>query len=115
MLPATHRFHGLGSLRHVYQNGRTVRTPIIALRFQKNTRRATYRAAVVISKKTQKSAVGRNRIRRRIYEILRARGEAINGPYDIVVTVFSDSVAKMPAKDLEKQIDNLLAQAGITT
>jgi ribonuclease P protein component len=113
MINRAHRFHGINALRHVYAHGRTVRSPLMAIRFMPNDRRTSYRAAVVVSRKTNKSAVVRNRIRRRIYEILRRHEPQISRPYDIVVTVFSDEVATIDAEALEAEIHAQLEKAGI--
>ncbi len=111
MITKSNRFHGYGSLRFVYKNGKTVRGPIIAVRFLYNARRQHYRAAVVVSKKVDKSAVGRNRIRRRIYEVI--RNLAIQDPYDIVVTVFHDQVAQITHEELQIMLTAQFKQAGI--
>ena len=95
----------------MYQRGRTVRTGPLAVKFMLNERRHTYRCAVVVSKKVHKSAVARNRIRRRIYEIIRQDEKNINASYDIVVTVFSDEVADIPPKQLQKTLLSLFKQA----
>jgi ribonuclease P protein component len=65
-----------------------------------NGRRSTYRVAVVVSRKVHKSAVVRNRIRRRIYEVVRLNSDPLTQPYDIVLTVFSDTVATIPTTEL---------------
>ena len=114
MINRAHRFHGYGSLRYVYRNGKTVRGAAISLKYSPNPKRSSYRLAVVVSRKVNKSAVVRNRIRRRLYESVRALEDKINGPYDIVLTVFHDTVAEMPADKLGEQIKNLLQEAGIT-
>ncbi len=64
MISRKHRFHGYGSLKYVYKNGAAVRGPLFAIKFVENPKRDTYRLAVVISRKINKSAVARNRIRR---------------------------------------------------
>lgn len=115
MISRTHRFHGLGSLRHVYTHGRTVRSPLLAVKFELNPRRSAYRAAVVVSRKVHKSAVVRNRIRRRIYEIVRRSEPGIVQPYDIVITVFSEEVAAMDAPALEAMVRELLKKSSITS
>ena len=74
MLNKKYRFHSRGGVRYVYQKGKTVRTPKMSLVFAENSRGFT-RVAVVISKKVIKSAVGRNRVRRRVYEALRVNFE----------------------------------------
>jgi ribonuclease P protein component len=77
-----------------------------------NSRRETYRAAVVVSKKNNKLAVVRNRIRRRIYEVIRLHTpESCN--YDMVFTVFSDQLADVPAETLQKTIVGLLQEARV--
>lgn len=113
MILRTHRFHGYNSLRHVYSRGTTVRGSNLALKYVLNRRRSSYRAAVVVSRKVHKSAVVRNRIRRRIYEILRGYQSDISQPYDIVITVFHEQLAAMPAKDLQDAVEELMHKAGI--
>lgn len=113
MIARKHRFHGHGSLRYVYQNGQTVRTATTSLRYIVNQRRSAFRLAVVVSKKVSKSAVVRNRIRRRLYEIVRTNQANIQQPYDIVLTVFSEQIANMPANELQVLIIDQLQQARI--
>lgn len=111
MIDRTHRFQGHGSLRFVYQKGKVVRGPYSALKYIPNKRRNTYRAAVVVSRKVHKSAVVRNRIRRRVYEIIREVSPCINGPFDLVITVYTDQAATMPAADLRSAIVQQLQKA----
>ena len=113
MIAQKHRFHGLGSLRHTYQNGKTVRSQMLAIKFLHNERRSSYRAAVVVSKKVNKSAVARNRTRRRIFEVIRQNETKIAGPYDLVITIFSDEVRTQPPEVLEKTLLGLFKQAGM--
>jgi len=113
MIDTTHRFQGHGSLRFVYQKGKVIRGTYGAIKYILNNRRQTYRAAVVVSRKVHKSAVVRNRIRRRIYEIVRTEAVRITGPYDIVFIVYSDQVAELPAGQLRMLICEKLEKAGI--
>ncbi|MGH7193775.1 MAG: ribonuclease P protein component, partial [Candidatus Saccharimonadales bacterium] len=71
MLGRTHRFHGRKSLNGVYRHGRTARTAAMSLRYSRRASDRPYRVAVVVSRKVSKSAVTRNRIRRRIYAAVR--------------------------------------------
>lgn len=114
MIGSQHRFHGHTSLSFVYRQGSTVRGQHLSLKFVRNQRRSTYRAAVIVSRKVNKSAVTRNRIRRRLYEIIRVQESAITEPYDIVLTVFSDQLTAMPAQELERLVIDVLTKAGIT-
>ncbi|SRR6266568_5896378 len=113
MIHQTHRFHGHNSLRFVYQNGQTVRGPHSALRYVRNPRRKTYRVAVVVSRKVSKSAVVRNRIRRRIYETVRVQSPHIARAYDMVFTVFSDQLASMQYADVAASVVTQLQKGAI--
>jgi ribonuclease P protein component len=104
MISRAHRFHGYNSLRYVYRQGRVSRGPTFAVKAADNPRRKAYRVAVVVSRKVNKSAVVRNRIRRRLYEISRELGQNISQPYDIVITVFHDTVLETPHKELTAQL-----------
>ena len=113
MISRAHRFHGHGSLRYVYQNGQTIRGPLTAFKFILNSRRKTYRLAVVVSKKISKSAVVRNRIRRRLYEAVRLHEPELSQPYDLVITVFHEQLASLPSDELRLLVRAQLRQAGI--
>lgn len=115
MLSKLHRFHGYGSLRSVYSYGKTVRGPLMSLRFSKNEGRGSWRCAVVVAKKVSRSAVTRNRIRRRIYEAVRAQSDSFIDSFDIVITVFNDQLAVLPAEEVRQAAFRLLKQAGIIT
>jgi ribonuclease P protein component len=104
MLSRAHRFHGYNSLRFVYRQGKAARGPAFAVKAAENPRRSSYRVAVVVSRKVNKSAVARNRMRRRLYEAVRELAPAINGPYDIAITVFHDTVLEQPYKQLLGQL-----------
>jgi len=113
MLDRTHRFHGLGSLRFVYRQGETARGPLGALKYAHNPRRKDWRMAVVVSRKVHKSAVVRNRIRRRVYEVIRSLEPRIVGAYDIVFIAYNDQIAAMPADELHAFLVAQLHTAGI--
>ncbi len=112
MIPTVNRFHGHNSLRATYSRGQAVRGPLCSIKYAHNPRRKHYRLAVVVSKKVCKSAVKRNRVRRRIYEIIRSN-QLIQGVYDVVITVFSDQIADMPTEDLRRVLRAQLHQAGL--
>ena len=112
MISKEHRFHGYNKLQAVYRKGRTARSSFLALKSYENPKRSSYRLAVVVSRKVNKSAVVRNRIRRRLFECFR-KYEHLFGTCDMVVTVFSDQAATCSAAELEQAVKKLLEQAGI--
>lgn len=113
MLSGRYRFHGHGSLGFVYRRGKTVRSKHFGVRLIVNNRRADSRFAVVIGKKIYKSAVKRNRIRRRIYEIIRLELPKLKPAYDVVLSVSSGEPLVLPSSELQSEINHILAQAGL--
>lgn len=113
MISKQHRFHGYNKLTAVYRKGQTARSPLLMLKYYKNPQRTTYRLAVVVSRKVSKSAVVRNRIRRRLFEAYRLHSPEFHEPYDMVLTAFSDQVATMPVNELSYMVTKQLQQAGI--
>ena len=113
MLARRLRFHGHGSLKYLYRNARTYRSRYFTLRVIENPRRKHSRFAVVVSKKVHKSAVGRNRMRRRVYELLRHQQESMVGTADIAVIITNAEVITMPHDKLQRTLDSLLKQSGV--
>jgi ribonuclease P protein component len=109
MLTRSHRFHGYGSLRRTYSHGQTVRGSLISLRYAPRPAQKPYRVAIVVSRKVHKSAVVRNRIRRRVYELVR-HTDTVPPATDLVFTVFSDQVASIETKQLNSIISELLSK-----
>ena len=113
MLNKKYRFHSRGGVRFVFQKGKTVRTQKMSLTTLDNERGFT-RVAVVVSKKVLKTAVGRNRIRRRVYEAVRRNFEDLPEKRDYIFTVFTKEIADMPYKELEKILGDLVEQSRIS-
>lgn len=113
MIPAANRFHGHGSLRYVYANGKAIRTQLLTVKSIKNDRRKKSRLSVVVSKKILKGAVDRNRLRRRIYEIVRVNLPRFNDTYDVVIIVTHSGLAGLDHDELVDTIEKVLDQAGL--
>lgn len=112
MVSARHRFHSRASVQRVYRLGKVVRATAVTVKYVARSDAHPYRAAVVVSKKVHKSAVRRNRIRRRIYEIIRRR--VLQGAsYDMIITVHSPDIASQPAAELEETLRGLLDRAAV--
>jgi len=109
MISQRFRFHGHGSLKYLFQNGEGARTKLFGLRYIENSHRTYSRIAVIVSRKITKSAVKRNRMRRRIYEILRQHFN-FEKPYDVAVTVFSDEVLTIGHEELKDQLKKLISE-----
>ena len=107
MLNKKYRFHSRGGVRYVYQKGKTIRTPKMSLVFVENKKGFT-RVAVVVSKKVLKSAVGRNRIRRRLYEAIRLNFDQFPKKKDYIFVVYNKDIINLSFKELEKTIFELV-------
>lgn len=67
--------------------------------------------AVVVSKKVAKSAVTRNRIRRRFYECVRSNHLVDDTPIDLVFVVKQEQLATIDFSELQDAITSAVAQA----
>jgi ribonuclease P protein component len=108
MISSTHRFKGQAGLLYVYRKGSTSRSKYMNIKYVQNHRTSSWRAAVVVSKKVEKSAPGRNRIRRRIYEQIRLIAPQLLQNHDVVLTVFSAETKNIPPGELSKTVSTLL-------
>lgn len=115
MLSAKNRFHGHGSLKYLYKNGTAVRSHWMTIKYIANPHRKHTRVGVVISKKVHKSAVGRNRIRRRVYEIIRHEMPLFTGTYDLTVIILSSETITASHEELLATVKGLLAQTPVYT
>lgn len=108
MINRKHRFRGHNSVQKV--KAKPTRGQGFSVYAKKTSR--PWRAAVVVSKKVHKSAVKRNRIRRRIYEVIRLydKDHAIDS-YDIVFIVHDVHIADMEYSILQDAVNKTLARA----
>ena len=110
MFRKRYRFHSRGGVNYTYIHGTTIRTPRVSL-VHNNNSRGYQRFAVVVSKKVLKSAVGRNRIRRRVYEAIRLELPNYSAKKDCIFVIYAKDIAQMPFTDLREIIRDLLQQS----
>jgi len=68
------------------------------------------RVGVVVSRKVSKSAVVRNRIRRRLYEQVRQHSDKLAG-YDLVFMAYDEQLASLPAEQMSQLVEDMLDKA----
>ena len=114
MLSRRYRFHSRGGVKYVYAHGKTIRHAKISLVHCPNTR-GFQRFAVVVSKKVDKRAVVRNRIRRRVYEAIRLykAEQAFRAPKDMVFIIYSKDFFDCPFQKIQSQIASLIRESMI--
>lgn len=108
MIRRANRFHGHNSVSRL--RGDVVHGRYMTLRFAKNNRN-DYRLAVVVSKKVASSAVKRNRIRRRLFELVRTQSRVQNTPIDLILYVKTADVAVVPSLVLSEEVASLTKKA----
>ena len=113
MLSHKNRFHGPHSLRTMYRNGQTVHSHVCKVKYLHNPRRNDSRFAIVVSKKVHKSAVGRNRIRRRFFEVIRAQIPIMKPGMDVVVIVVSGEALALSFEEIDVTLKQLFHEANL--
>ena len=111
MIAQRHRFHGHNTIDSVYRRGMTLRGNTLNLKYVPGNGSRSFRAAVVVSKKVSKSAVVRNRIRRRIYELVREYDTTGLGGGELVFVVYAEQLAHIEAHKLRAAVHDLLGRA----
>lgn len=109
MLRKENRFSGSRSVRHAYR-GKQARGRLLSLRYNPR-QQAGFRLVVVVSRKVSKSAVVRNRIRRRLYELVRTQYAKRLQGYDYILTVYDASLATLPQVKLQNELHTVLSKA----
>ena len=110
MISKKFRFHGHNSPKFVFAKGQSARSKWFAVRWTANLRRKHSRIGVIVSKKVFKSAVKRNRIRRRTYEVVRPFLTDLR-IIDVIISVYSPEVYEAKIDDIREQLEPLLQQA----
>ena len=113
MLRASLRFHGHGSLRFLYKNADAYRSRFMTIKIVPNPHRKSSRFSVVVSKMVHKSAVGRNRIRRWLYEIIRNEIPEFRGVYDVALIVTNGETLAADHAELVATIREIFAEANM--
>lgn len=111
MLAKINRFHGHGSIMFVMRRGQIYRSAGLQLRLLKKSK-GVARVAVIVSKKVDKKAVVRNRIRRRIFGIMADKLMELDGQ-DAIISVFDVRCYDKPDSQLRDELGELLKKARV--
>ncbi len=113
MLAKENRFHGSRDIRRLQAAGQKTRSKYLAARSNTQPGRP-FQASIVVSRKVSKSAVVRNRIRRRLYELLRTEHVSVLDGVSLVIMAYDATLAVMPQEELRKELAALLSKARLT-
>lgn len=109
MLPKHFRLRKKEDVNRVFKEGKSAASPELALRFLPNDLGQT-RVTVLVGKKLHKSAVARNKLRRRIREIVHLNLHALPKGLDLLVVVRAIKLREMDFGDVMKKYLNLLSK-----
>lgn len=91
---------------HVFKNGKRLHSPVLQLIYQPGEQ---FRGAAVVGKKVYKKAVDRNRVRRRLYNVL-YRYQKTQGCTGTFVLIAKPLVTELSAKACTRATLEVLAQ-----
>lgn len=111
MLPKQHRLRLEQDIKTLFAKGKGVFDTVCGIKYRRNDLPAS-RFAVVVGVKVSKNAVVRNRIRRKIREVVRLRLPMVVPGHDVMFLVRSEALKKTPA-DLERHVVAVLKKAGL--
>jgi ribonuclease P protein component len=111
MLPRKYRLVKKKDFKNLHKKGDILFSKNFVLKFKKNNLRQT-RFAFVVSFKVSKKAVVRNKLKRRLREIIRAYLPKIKKGYDILIIAKSSSL-DLNFKQLKIKILLVLGKAGL--
>ncbi|MBI4101365.1 MAG: ribonuclease P protein component [Candidatus Nealsonbacteria bacterium] len=109
MLSRIYRLKKEADIRRVFRDGKTLKDPPLSLRRAPNNLECS-RFGFVIPVKAAKKATVRNKIKRRMSEMIRSRLPKIKKGFDVLILAFSGT-DKLDFPALEKKIDNLFQGA----
>ena len=107
MLPFKNRLKKEKDFQQVFNKGKFINSDLISVRFLDNNTDDT-RVGFIVSKKVSKKAVLRNRVKRKLREVMRANMEKIKGGFDIIITAKSIELEK-----IDKTLEELLKRSNL--
>ncbi len=112
MLPVPERLRRSSAFDRIYQSGRAYGDPLIVLHVHPcPDRPGICRVGFVAGKKVG-NAVVRNRVKRRLREIVRARSRSWDPPVEIILRA-RPAASEASFVDLERAVDRLYHRAGL--
>lgn len=111
MLTQQYRLHRAQDITRVYRQGRYGGVGNVSVKVRPNHLPAS-RAVVVVGRKTDKRAVGRNRLRRRVAAGLARLWDRLPAGYDMVVTVHQD-LNELSTEQIDAKLLQALGGAGV--
>lgn len=114
MLPKNHRFSLNTEFRRIKKEGRLIPGPSFSFLFGKSGSGSLPRFTFIISKKVDKRATARNRVRRRLEEAVRGFLPALESGFDGVFLV-KGAVTGKGTEEIKKELAAIFRKSGLLT
>jgi len=111
MLGPKHRLRTMRDFKHLYKKGKSVGNRELMARILKTGEENPLRFAFIISVKTEKTAVGRNRAKRQLRAIIRQELPKLKEGYDIALTI-KKNFLPLEIEQKVKSVKDVLKKAG---
>lgn len=111
MLPKENRLKREKDFERVFKKGKRFKGRFLFLRVLKSDLSES-RFGFIVSKKISKKAVVRNKIKRRLREIIRSKLLDVKGGFDILIISLS-GIENKEFKEVEEEVDEILKRTGI--
>lgn len=112
MLPDKNRLKKKKDFEKVFKEGKGFKEDPLILKVKKNKSKKL-RFGFVVSRKVSKKAVVRNKIKRRLREVIKERIKKINGNFDIIIITLP-AAEKKGFQEFRTIIEKLFKEADIT-
>jgi ribonuclease P protein component len=109
VLAKENRIHGRKAFLGILKTNTVIRGKYFNLSYSPN-QTEKIKAAVVVGKKISKKAVDRNRLRRKIFEILRKKFALALSGKNIIIIVFNPNTVNLKSSEIEELIEQLVAK-----
>ncbi len=111
MLKKIHRLTKDKDFDNIFKNGRSSYNKILGIKAMAN-QQVNSRFGIVVSAKISKKAVERNKIKRQVREIIRARLDGIKSGYDIMIISLPDILGKS-YQEIDESISRHFRKLGL--
>lgn len=118
MLPKLHRLTKARDFNNIHQKGKFVGLSFgrqgekfLAIKFLKNNLSVS-RFGILVGEKVSKKATERNKVKRRIREVLRLKLKQIKPGFDVIVFTKKEIVAKT-YQEIDEAVDRIFRKAGL--
>lgn len=111
MLPKKHRLTKAEDFKSVYKKGRFFSDSYLAIKVLRNNQEIT-RFGFLVGIKISKKAVLRNKIKRRLREIIRLKLDKIKKGFDVVILTRSE-IGKKTYQEIDETLSRILKKANL--